>query len=378
MSEQINDYINKIINLDFIQALKMTFVHMTLCFVVLGIIVFFQWFSIFYPYIECIYFLMIQMMYAFQYIQRKKLNPVFMLFSVLLSMLFICYGKQYSILTLTLPVLFVHMIYLAMIHRMSLYLEKKIHFFIEPIEAYFKQLVPVFIAALLIMGLIYCQNIYIGLFISCVQLCLSFLTSIIGILLIVVLTCGFWLSGIHGVAMVGILARPFWTQMLMVNLICYINHQAIPYIGVEGFYQWFVWIGGSGATLGLVLLCRFFAKSHYLRQMGHQTLQSGLININEPVIFGAPIVQNRYLRIPFLVAPIVMSLCTYIMMAYHYINIPVMLAPWVLPSVFGGFWATGGQIFSILYIIGMIIVSLIIYLPFFICYDRQLVKEENA
>ena len=195
MSEQINDYINKIINLDFIQALKMTFVHMTLCFVVLGIIVFFQWFSIFYPYIECIYFLMIQMMYAFQYIQRKKLNPVFMLFSVLLSMLFIYYGKQYSILTLTLPVLFVHMIYLAMIHRMSLYLEKKIHFFIEPIEAYFKQLVPVFIAALLIMGLIYCQNIYIGLFISCVQLCLSFLTSIIGILLIVVLTCGFWLSG---------------------------------------------------------------------------------------------------------------------------------------------------------------------------------------
>ena len=228
------------------------------------------------------------------------------------------------------------------------------------------------------MGLIYCQNIYIGLFISCVQLCLSFLTSIIGILLIVVLTCGFWLSGIHGVAMVGILARPFWTQMLMVNLICYINHQAIPYIGVEGFYQWFVWIGGSGATLGLVLLCQFFAKSHYLRQMGHQTLQSGLININEPVIFGAPIVQNRYLRIPFLVAPIVMSLCTYIMMAYHYVNIPVMLAPWVLPSVFGGFWATGGQIFSILYIIGMIMVSLIIYLPFFICYDRQLVKEENA
>ena len=88
MSEQINDYINKIINLDFIQALKMTFVHMTLCFVVLGIIVFFQWFSIFYPYIECIYFLMIQIMYAFQYIQRKKLNPVLMLFSVLLSMLF--------------------------------------------------------------------------------------------------------------------------------------------------------------------------------------------------------------------------------------------------------------------------------------------------
>lgn len=378
MSEQINDYINKIINLDFIQALKMTFVHMTLCFVVLGIIVFFQWFFIFYPYIEYIFFLMIQMMYAFQYIQRKKLNPVFMLFSVLLSMLFIYYGKQYSILTLTLPVLFVHMIYLAIIYHISFYLEKRIHFFIEPIEAYFKQLVPVFIAALLIMGLIYCQNIYIGLFISCVQLCLSFLTSIIGILLIVVLTCGFWLSGIHGVAMVGILARPFWTQMLMVNLICYINHQAIPYIGVEGFYQWFVWIGGSGATLGLVLLCRFFAKNHYLRQMGHQTLQSGLININEPVIFGAPIVQNRYLRIPFLVAPIVMSLCTYIMMAYHYINIPVMLAPWVLPSVFGGFWATGGQIFSILYIIGMIIVSLIIYLPFFICYDRQLVKEENA
>ena len=88
------------------------------------------------------------------------------------------------------------------------------------------------------------------------------------------------------------------------------------------------------------------------------------------LIFGAPIVQNRYLRIPFLAAPIVMSLCTYIMMAYHYINIPVMLAPWVLPSVFEAS-GTGWSNLSILYIIGMIIVSLIIYLPFFICYDRN-------
>ena len=378
MSEQINDYINKIINLDFIYALKMTFVHMTLCLVVLGIIVFFQLFSSFYSYIECIYFLMIQIMYAFQYIQRKRLNPVLMLLSVLLSILFIYYGKQYSILTLTLPVLFIHIIYLDIIHRIFFYLEKIIHFSIEPIEAYLKQLVPVFIAILMIVGLIYFQNIYLELIINCLELCLSFFSSIMGILLIVVFTCGFWLSGIHGVAMVGILVRPFWTQMLIVNLICYINHQPIPYIGVEGFYQWFVWIGGSGATLGLVLLCRFFAKSHHLKHLGHQSLQSGLININEPVIFGVPIVQNKHLRIPFLIAPIVMSLCTYIVMAYHYVNIPVMIAPWVLPSVLGGFWATGGQFFSMLYIIGMIIVSLMIYLPFFICYDRQLVKEENA
>ena len=377
MSEQINDYINKIINLDFIYALKMTFVHMTLCLVVLGIIVFFQLFSSFYSYIECIYFLMIQIMYAFQYIQRKRLNPILMLLSIFLSILFIYYGKQYSILTLTLPVLFIHIIYLDIIHRIFLYLEKIIHFSIEPIEAYLKQLVPVFIAILMIVGLIYFQNIYLELIINCLELCLSFFSSIMGILLIVVFTCGFWLSGIHGVAMVGILVRPFWTQMLIVNLICYINHQPIPYIGVEGFYQWFVWIGGSGATLGLVLLCRFFAKSHHLKQLGHQSLQSGLININEPVIFGVPIVQNKHLRIPFLIAPIVMSLCTYIVMAYHYVNIPVMIAPWVLPSVLGGFWATGGQFFSMLYIIGMIIVSLMIYLPFFICYDRQLVKEEN-
>ena len=103
-----------------------------------------------------------------------------------------------------------------------------------------------------------------------------FLTSIIGILLIVVLTCGFWLSGIHGVAMVGILLDLFGTQMLMVNLICYINHQAIPYIGVEGFYQWFVWIGGSGATLGLVLLCRFLRKVTILDKWVIRLFNQGL------------------------------------------------------------------------------------------------------
>ena len=378
MNEQINDYMYEITNLDFIQALKMTFVHMTLCLVVLGIIVFFQWFSIFHQYMEYIYFLMIQIMYAFHYIQKKQMNPIFIIFSIILSITFLCDNKSYTIMTLTLPVLFIQMIGLAIIHRMTIYLEKNIHFFIEPIETYLKQLLPVMGTTLLMLGMVFLQDMYVHILVAFMQSCLSFFASLAGVLIIVSLTCLFWLSGIHGVAMVGIIVRPFWTQMLMVNLICYINHQTIPYIGVEGFYQWFVWIGGSGATLGLVLLCRFFARSCHLKQMGHQTLHSGLMNINEPVIFGAPIVQNRYLRIPFLVAPILMSFCTYMMMVYHYLDIPVLLAPWLLPSVVGGFWATGGQIFSILYIIGMIIISMMVYLPFFICYDRQLVKEENS
>ena len=74
--------------------------------------------------------------------------------------------------------------------------------------------------------------------------------------LIVVITCLFWILGIHGVAVIGTLIRPFWFQMIFLNAFAQINGFTCPYIANEIFYQWFVWVGGSGCMIGLVLLMR--------------------------------------------------------------------------------------------------------------------------
>lgn len=125
------------------------------------------------------------------------------------------------------------------------------------------------------------------------QYLLQFFSSIVGCLLIVVLTCYFWYCGIHGVSIIGTLIRPFWTQMLMVNFINVLLNVPMTYIVTEGFFQWYVWIGGSGATLGLAILCRYFAKSRNLKKLGQESLFSGLFNINEQILFGLPIIQNE-------------------------------------------------------------------------------------
>ena len=66
----------------------------------------------------------------------------------------------------------------------------------------------------------------------------------------------------------------------------------------------YIFMGGAGSTLGLVLLMLFVAKSQQLKVLGKAAILPGLFNINEPVIFGAPIVYNPYLIIPFIVTPL--------------------------------------------------------------------------
>src|SRR5699024_8422304 len=81
-----------------------------------------------------------------------------------------------------------------------------------------------------------------------------------------------------------------------------------------------VWIGGAGATLGLVICILIFAKSQFLKKMGKAVAIPSLFNINEPVIFGLPIVLNPIMVIPFILIPIVLTIITYIATALGLVN----------------------------------------------------------
>lgn len=110
--------------------------------------------------------------------------------------------------------------------------------------------------------------------------------SLFGGLLTVFLICFFWVLGIHGPAIMGPVIRPFWDMSIAENLEAFTNganvHQ-LPNIFTEQFLQWFIWIGGAGTTLSLVVLM-MFSKSTYLKSLGRLSFLPGLFNINEPVI----------------------------------------------------------------------------------------------
>lgn len=198
-----------------------------------------------------------------------------------------------------------------------------------------------------------------------------------GILVPILLITLLWAAGIHGVSVVGAVARPIWLILLDENIQAVANGTAIPNIAPEPFFQWFVWIGGSGATIALVFWM-MFSKSDYLKRVGRASLLPGICNINEPVIFGAPIMLNPILAIPFIVGPLITGTLTYAAMSLNLVSRPHILPPWTLPAPIGAYLSTGGDWRAAVLVIINIGIMMVIYYPFFKMYEKKMVAEEQA
>ncbi|ABR50268.1 PTS system, lactose/cellobiose family IIC subunit [Alkaliphilus metalliredigens QYMF] len=197
-----------------------------------------------------------------------------------------------------------------------------------------------------------------------------------GILIPIILITILWAAGIHGVSVVGAVARPIWLVLLDENLQAVADGRAMPNIAPEPFFQWFVWIGGSGATIALVLWM-IFSKSKYLKGVGRASLIPGICNINEPVIFGAPIMLNPILAIPFILGPVITGTISYIAMTLNLVGRPYILAPWTLPAPIGAYMATGGDWRAIVLVLINISIMMAIYYPFFKSYEKKMIAEEK-
>ncbi|MCK1982574.1 MULTISPECIES: PTS sugar transporter subunit IIC [Peribacillus] len=199
-----------------------------------------------------------------------------------------------------------------------------------------------------------------------------------GVLIPVFLITFFWSFGIHGVSVVGAVARPVWEVYLGNNSAAVAAGKAIPHIAPETFFQWFIWIGGSGATLGLVIAMLLTAKSTYSKAMGKATIVPSIFNINEPVIFGMPIVLNPVLIIPFIITPLIGATLAYIATSIGLVNPTYVMVPWTLPAPIGAYLSTGGDWRAVVLVMVNLTISVLIYLPFFKMYDKKLLAQENV
>ena len=201
--------------------------------------------------------------------------------------------------------------------------------------------------------------------------------SLPSVLIIIFLTQFFWSFGIHGWSIVGSLARPLWLVLLEENTTAFAAHTDTVNIAAEPFYQWFVMIGGSGATLGLAILFAFRSRSAYGKALGKTAVVPSIFNINEPMIFGAPIVLNPMLIIPFIIAPILNGMIAWFATSLGLINNVVASAPWTLPGPIGAFLACGNDWRAAVLSVLLILLSILIYYPFFKMYDKDLYAEEQ-
>lgn len=202
--------------------------------------------------------------------------------------------------------------------------------------------------------------------------------SLGGGLLTVFLITFFWVLGIHGPAIMGPVIRPFWDMSIAENMDAFQAGTAatnMPNIFTEQFLQWFIWIGGAGTTLSLVVLF-LFSKSEYLRSLGRLSFLPGLFNINEPIIFGAPIVMNPILGIPFIVAPLVTTTLSYILTITGVVPMMMARLPFTVPSPLAAWISTDWSIMAAILVVINFGLSLLIYYPFFKIFEKQQLERE--
>ena len=117
-------------------------------------------------------------------------------------------------------------------------------------------------------------------------------------------------------------------------------------------------------------LCLFVAKSTQFKTLGRLAIGPGLFNINEPLIFGMPIVLNPILMIPFILTPVILAILTYIVMSIGLVPLANGVnIPWTTPPVFSGFLISGwrGAVWQII----ETVISAAVFYPFFKIEDNK-------
>ena len=184
-----------------------------------------------------------------------------------------------------------------------------------------------------------------------------------------------WFFGIHGGNVVNSVANPILIPLALENLA---NFQAgiaptnIYSAAFKNTYQF----GGGGMTIALALLMIFVAKSNRFKSLGKLTLPANLFYINEPIIFGTPIVLNTTILIPFVLAPLVTQILAYVLTAVGIL--PILIGyqiPWTMPPIISGFIQGGWRV--ALFQLFSIFLTFAIYYPFFKVLDKQACLEEQ-
>lgn len=199
----------------------------------------------------------------------------------------------------------------------------------------------------------------------------------IGLAFFALLVGVFWWFGIHDTAITGPLGV-LWTPMALANAAAHVDGvagTALPYIVTSDFWWAFLTIGGSGATLALAICCVAFAKSKHLKTVGKLGIVPSIFNINEPIIFGMPMMLNPTMFIPFVLAMPVNGLITYFMMKLGVIGRFFASTSWNLPTPFQAMLGTTDAK-AMLLNIALILLDMVIYYPFFKMYDKQKLEEE--
>ena len=199
--------------------------------------------------------------------------------------------------------------------------------------------------------------------------------NIFAVAILYVIISLFWCVGIHGNNMVAAVKEPIFRPLLYANTAAYTAGNKIPYVMNLTMLQMFAEFGGSGVTIGLVIAILIFSKREDNRTIAGISIVPGLFNINETMTFGIPLVLNPILDIPFILAPVVTLVVGYLLVTSGFCPKIVLEVPWTMPPVILGFLATGGHPMGAISQLIVVAISVVVYVPFLIAYEKFQAKQ---
>lgn len=198
--------------------------------------------------------------------------------------------------------------------------------------------------------------------------------NVIAVMFMYVLISLFWLVGIHGNNMLAAVKEALFTPIMLENIETFskTNDAYSDELGIfaMAWLQMFGEFGGSGVTIGLVISILVFGKREDNRTIAGISSVPALFNINETVTFGIPMVLNPILGIPFVLAPIATIVVGYILTVIGFCPKAVINTPWTTPPILHGFLTTGANVMGAVSQAIVLVISILVYAPFLLAYER--------
>ena len=191
------------------------------------------------------------------------------------------------------------------------------------------------------------------------------------VLLVTLLIQVFTFLGLNGLGVLAPILDSIWLTAQNVNVTAARNGRVPEFLWVSDSFNVFAWFGGTGGTLVLIIAILVFSKRKDSRTIAKVALAPGVFNINEPVIFGLPVVLNPIYFIPFVIAPIVNVAFSYWVTNMGLVN-PVQVAvPSVMPPIIGPWLACNYDWRAIVLSIVDMLIALAIWAPFVLAADKM-------
>ena len=200
----------------------------------------------------------------------------------------------------------------------------------------------------------------------------------IGVAIIYGAMAMFWFMGIHGPSIVEPAVTAIYIANIEANLQIVSNGGHAVNILTHPTSYFVATIGGTGATLMFCAMCAFIAKSKQLRAVGRASIIPVTFAVNEPILFGAPIVLNPVLFFPFILAPIFNVWIFKFFVDTLGMNSFTYILPWTTPAPIGLIIGTGFAKLAFVLAPLLLLVDAVLYYPFFRVYDAQLGEREKA